>query len=148
MDRAERERSRDVAGIRERRTGCGCISSPRDWIRVHRLSRSSRGSPPELPTARPSTSTLDFNPTDFIQVNGAMNAALVSRAIELLRPEPGGRVLDLYCGLGNFTLALARAVGPGGQVVGVEGDRELVRRGGENAAPERHFRTPNSTWPT
>jgi 23S rRNA (uracil1939-C5)-methyltransferase len=77
--------------------------------------------------------TLNFNPTDFIQVNGTMNAALVSRAIELLRPEPGGRVLDLYCGLGNFTLALARAVGPRGQVVGVEGDRELVRRGGENA---------------
>ena len=74
--------------------------------------------------------TLDFSPTDFIQVNGAMNAALVSRAVELLAPTPDSAVLDLYCGLGNFTLALARRAG---RVVGVEGDRELVRRGGENA---------------
>ena len=74
--------------------------------------------------------TLDFNPTDFIQVNGAINQALVSRAVELLDPTPDSAVLDLYCGLGNFTLALARKAG---RVVGVEGDRELVRRGGENA---------------
>lgn len=74
--------------------------------------------------------TLEFNPTDFIQVNGAVNEALVSRAVELLAPEPGSSVLDLYCGLGNFTLALARRTG---RVVGVEGDRELVRRAGENA---------------
>jgi 23S rRNA (uracil1939-C5)-methyltransferase len=74
--------------------------------------------------------TLDFNPTDFIQVNGAINQALVSRAVDLLDPTPGSAVLDLYCGLGNFTLALARKAG---RVVGVEGDRELVRRGGENA---------------
>jgi 23S rRNA (uracil1939-C5)-methyltransferase len=74
--------------------------------------------------------TLEFNPTDFIQVNGAINEALVSRAVELLDPAPGSAVLDLYCGLGNFTLALARRAG---RVVGVEGDRELVRRGGENA---------------
>ena len=74
--------------------------------------------------------TLDFKPTDFIQVNGAINEALVSRAVELLDPAPGSAVLDLYCGLGNFTLALARKAG---RVVGVEGDRELVRRGGENA---------------
>jgi 23S rRNA (uracil1939-C5)-methyltransferase len=74
--------------------------------------------------------TLEFKPTDFIQVNGAINEALVSRAVDLLAPEPGSAVLDLYCGLGNFTLALARRAG---RVVGVEGDRELVRRGGENA---------------
>jgi 23S rRNA (uracil1939-C5)-methyltransferase len=78
--------------------------------------------------------TLDFKPTDFIQVNGAINQALVSRAVELLDPAPGSAVLDLYCGLGNFTLALARALTPtAGRVVGVEGDAELVRRGGENA---------------
>jgi 23S rRNA (uracil1939-C5)-methyltransferase len=74
--------------------------------------------------------TMEFKPTDFIQVNGPMNEALVSRAVELLAPKPGSSVLDLYCGLGNFTLALARRVG---RVVGVEGDRELVRRAGENA---------------
>lgn len=74
--------------------------------------------------------TLDFKPTDFIQVNGAINQALVTGAVELLNPKPDSAVLDLYCGLGNFTLALARKAG---RVVGVEGDRELVRRGGENA---------------
>jgi 23S rRNA (uracil1939-C5)-methyltransferase len=74
--------------------------------------------------------TLEFNPTDFIQVNGAVNEALVARAVDLLAPEPGSAVLDLYCGLGNFSLALARRAG---RVVGVEGDRELVRRAGENA---------------
>jgi 23S rRNA (uracil1939-C5)-methyltransferase len=74
--------------------------------------------------------TLEFKPTDFIQVNGAMNEALVSRAVELLAPRPDSSVLDLYCGLGNFTLALARRAK---QVVGVEGDRELVRRAAENA---------------
>jgi 23S rRNA (uracil1939-C5)-methyltransferase len=74
--------------------------------------------------------TLELNPTDFIQVNGAMNEALVTRAVELLAPQPGSRVLDLYCGLGNFTLALARRAG---HVVGVEGDAELVRRARENA---------------
>jgi 23S rRNA (uracil1939-C5)-methyltransferase len=74
--------------------------------------------------------TVELNPTDFIQVNGAINEALVSRAVELLDPDPGSAVLDLYCGLGNFTLALARKAG---RVVGVEGDRELVRRGAENA---------------
>jgi 23S rRNA (uracil1939-C5)-methyltransferase len=74
--------------------------------------------------------TLDFVPTDFVQVNGAVNQALVARAMELLRPEPGSRVLDLYCGLGNFTLALARAAG---RVVGVEGDAGLVARARHNA---------------
>ena len=54
--------------------------------------------------------------------------------MELLDPEPGSAVLDLYCGLGNFTLALARNLArKAGRVVGVEGDAELVRRGGENA---------------
>src|SRR5262249_52496460 len=74
--------------------------------------------------------TLDFSPTDFIQVNGAINQALVSRAVELLDPAPGRAVLDLYCGLGDFTLALA---GRPARVAGVEGDGEVVRRGGESA---------------
>lgn len=74
--------------------------------------------------------TLEFTPTDFVQVNGPLNQALVSRAVELLRPTPESRVLDLYCGLGNFTLALARSAG---HVVGVEGDAGLVERARNNA---------------
>jgi 23S rRNA (uracil1939-C5)-methyltransferase len=74
--------------------------------------------------------TLDFTPTDFVQVNGAVNQALVGRALELLQPDPQSRVLDLYCGLGNFTLALARSAG---RVVGVEGDAALVERARHNA---------------
>src|SRR5262245_46392945 len=55
--------------------------------------------------------TLEFLPTDFIQINGPINQALVARAVELLAPEPDAAVLDLFCGLGNFTLALARRAG-------------------------------------
>lgn len=73
---------------------------------------------------------LEFAPTDFIQVNGAINAALVERAVELLEPDAGSSVLDLYCGLGNFTLALARRAG---RVVGVEGDAQLIARARHNA---------------
>ena len=73
---------------------------------------------------------LEFTPTDFIQVNGPINQSLVSRAVELLAPEPDASVLDLYCGLGNFTLALARKAG---RVVGVEGDQALVARAAANA---------------
>ncbi|HUO20589.1 MAG TPA: 23S rRNA (uracil(1939)-C(5))-methyltransferase RlmD [Steroidobacteraceae bacterium] len=75
--------------------------------------------------------TLEFLPTDFIQVNGAVNAALVTRAVELLELTPAARVLDLYCGLGNFTLALARRAGA---AVGVEGEAGLIQRARGNAA--------------
>jgi 23S rRNA (uracil1939-C5)-methyltransferase len=74
--------------------------------------------------------TLEFTPTDFIQVNASLNQALVSRAVELLRPTPQSAVLDLYCGLGNFTLALAKSAG---HVVGVEGEAGLVGRARQNA---------------
>jgi 23S rRNA (uracil1939-C5)-methyltransferase len=75
--------------------------------------------------------TLEFEPTDFIQVNGALNAAMVSRAVAFLDPQPGERVLDLFCGLGNFSLPLARKAG---EVVGVEGEAGLVARAAQNAA--------------
>jgi 23S rRNA (uracil1939-C5)-methyltransferase len=73
---------------------------------------------------------LAFRPTDFIQVNTAMNRLMIDRAVELLQPVDTDRVLDLFCGLGNFTLPVASRAGT---VVGVEGDSELVRRAGENA---------------
>jgi 23S rRNA (uracil1939-C5)-methyltransferase len=74
--------------------------------------------------------TLEFAPTDFVQINGPVNEALVTRAVELLDPRPDAAVLDLFCGLGNFTLALARRAG---RVVGVEGDEGLVARARRNA---------------
>jgi 23S rRNA (uracil1939-C5)-methyltransferase len=73
---------------------------------------------------------LDFGATDFVQVNAAINARMVARAIELLEVGPGDRVLDLYCGLGNFTLPLARRAGA---VVGVEGEAGLIERARANA---------------
>ena len=73
---------------------------------------------------------LRFHPRDFIQVNAAVNAALVGRAVAELRPA--GRILDLFCGIGNFTLAIAARV-PGAEVIGLEGDPRLVERARENA---------------
>ena len=75
--------------------------------------------------------TLQFHPGDFTQVNAGINRSMVKRAVEWLDVQPGERVLDLFCGLGNFTLPLATR---GGQVVGVEGDDAMVVRGRENAS--------------
>ena len=74
--------------------------------------------------------TMAFHPLDFTQVNADINQAMVHRAIDWLDVQPGDRVLDLFCGLGNFTLPLGRKAG---QVVGVEGDDAMVVRGRENA---------------
>jgi 23S rRNA (uracil1939-C5)-methyltransferase len=77
---------------------------------------------------------IHFRPTEFTQVNFALNRVLVSRALRLLDPQPGERVADLFCGLGNFSLPLATR---GAQVVGFEGNRELVERARQNAAANR-----------
>jgi 23S rRNA (uracil1939-C5)-methyltransferase len=71
-----------------------------------------------------------FHPQHFIQVNAAINQALVARAVELLDPGPDDRVLDLFCGLGNFSLPLATRAG---RVTAVEGAPELVTAGRHNA---------------
>jgi len=73
---------------------------------------------------------LKFQPWHFIQINAAINRQLVGRACELLQVGPEDRVLDLFCGLGNFTLALARRAR---EVVGVEGDASLVEWARHNA---------------
>jgi len=73
---------------------------------------------------------LAFLPTDFTQVNAGINQRMVARALALLEPGPQERVLDLFCGLGNFTLPLARRAG---YVVGVEGEAGLVERARGNA---------------
>lgn len=74
---------------------------------------------------------LAFRPLDFIQVNAGLNQKMIALALELLDPRPEDRVLDLFCGLGNFTLPMARRAG---RVVGVEGDPGLIARARENAA--------------
>ncbi len=73
---------------------------------------------------------IRFLPTDFTQVNSELNRLMVGRAVEMLAPEAEDRVLDLFCGVGNFTLPLARRCSG---VVGVEGDSELVARARDNA---------------
>jgi 23S rRNA (uracil1939-C5)-methyltransferase len=73
---------------------------------------------------------LAFRPTDFIQVNAALNRRMIARAIELLAPQPHDEVLDLYCGLGNFTLPLARRAA---HIVGIEGESGLLERARHNA---------------
>ena len=72
-----------------------------------------------------------FRPTDFTQVNHGVNRILVRRAVRLLDPQPGDRVADLFCGIGNFSLPLATT---GTTVVGIEGAAELVERAVSNAA--------------
>jgi 23S rRNA (uracil1939-C5)-methyltransferase len=73
---------------------------------------------------------LQFRPTDFTQVNHAVNRILMRRAMTLLGPRPGDRIADLFCGLGNFTLPMASL---GAAVVGVEGSAGLIERARSNA---------------
>lgn len=95
---------------------------------VHRLHPTQA---PELSYSIPEFDvTLTFRPTDFVQVNVYINRLLIRRAMQLLDPRPGERIADLFCGLGNFSLPIARS---GATVVGVEGSESLVQRAGENA---------------
>jgi 23S rRNA (uracil1939-C5)-methyltransferase len=73
---------------------------------------------------------MPFRPTDFTQVNHAINRVLVKKALALLAPQPGERIADMFCGLGNFTLPIAKS---GAFVLGMEGSEALVRRARENA---------------
>jgi 23S rRNA (uracil1939-C5)-methyltransferase len=94
--------------------------------------RPLAGAAPVLEYAIPEFDVrLQFLPNDFVQVNAELNRALVSRVVGQLQLDADSRVLDLYCGLGNFTLALARRAG---HVVGVEGEAGLVARARANAA--------------
>jgi 23S rRNA (uracil1939-C5)-methyltransferase len=74
---------------------------------------------------------LAFAPLDFVQVNARINQNMIEHALALLHPGPQDRVLDLFCGLGNFSLPLARRAG---HVCGVEGEAGLVERARANAA--------------
>ncbi len=88
---------------------------------------------------------MDFRPTEFTQVNFGINRMLVRRAMQLLDPQPGERIADMFCGLGNFTLPIARL---GARAVGVEGSRALTLRAEHNAranalAHQSEFRVAN-----
>lgn len=74
--------------------------------------------------------SIEFSPTDFVQVHSEVNAMMIDRAFELLVPDDTTRVLDLFCGLGNFSLPLATRAR---EVVGVELAAEMVLRAGRNA---------------
>lgn len=74
--------------------------------------------------------TMPFKPTDFTQVNHQINRTLVHRALGLLKAQPDDRVIDWFCGLGNFTLPIATQVR---EVLGIEGSETLVARARENA---------------
>ncbi|MDR2172958.1 MAG: 23S rRNA (uracil(1939)-C(5))-methyltransferase RlmD [Burkholderiales bacterium] len=74
--------------------------------------------------------SLPFAPTEFTQVNHDINRVLVRRALALLDPQPGERVADFFCGLGNFTLPIARS---GAHVTGIEGSPALIRRAEQGA---------------
>ncbi|MGB5164191.1 MAG: 23S rRNA (uracil(1939)-C(5))-methyltransferase RlmD [Woeseiaceae bacterium] len=74
--------------------------------------------------------TVHFEPVDFVQINAEINRRMVQTAIDYLDVQPGDRVLDLYCGIGNFSLPLARRAA---EVLGIEGEASLVRRATENA---------------
>ena len=73
---------------------------------------------------------LNFRPTEFTQVNHAVNRLMVKRAMDLLQPEPGEDSADLFCGLGNFSLPIVKL---GANVIGVEGSESLVQRAADNA---------------
>ena len=98
---------------------------------VRRLDDSG----PELAYALPEFGiTMPFKPTDFTQVNPHINRVLVTRALRLLDAGPDERVIDWFCGLGNFTLPIARTAR---EVLGIEGSEALVQRSRENAALNR-----------
>jgi 23S rRNA (uracil1939-C5)-methyltransferase len=73
---------------------------------------------------------IAFEPVDFVQVNADINQRMVHAAIEYLEPRADDRVLDLYCGIGNFSLPLGRKAG---EVLGIEGEASLVQRAADNA---------------
>jgi 23S rRNA (uracil1939-C5)-methyltransferase len=91
---------------------------------------------------------LKFLPADFIQVNATMNRKLISHVLGRLQLDSRSRVLDLFCGLGNFTLPMARHAG---EVVGIEGDAGLIERarlnGRENGLANARFEVGNLAGP-
>jgi 23S rRNA (uracil1939-C5)-methyltransferase len=111
-----------------RDTGIAVLLQPKGPATIHCLEPESLDLSFRIPDYK-----LDmvFEPSDFVQVNAEINFKMIARVMELLDPGFDDRVLDLFCGLGNFTLPIAtRAF----EVVGIEGESELVSRAEANAA--------------
>jgi len=86
---------------------------------------------PELSYSLPEFGiVMPFAPSEFTQVNSELNRVMISRAMRLLNPQANERIADFFCGLGNFTLPIARS---GAQVLGIEGSDALVKRAAQNA---------------
>lgn len=123
LSAADTERLRSFA----HETGLGVLLQPAGPDSIHLLAPQDL----QLEYAfEPLGLRFQFEPLDFIQVNGGLNVEMVMRSLELLEPQVDDHVLDLFCGLGNFTLPLATRAG---QVTGVEGSEEMVERGRSNA---------------
>lgn len=124
---ADRQRLRDFGALH----GVQWWLQPKGPETVHLLDGGVAGTPVLAYRLPEFGITMPFKPTDFTQVNPHINRVLVERALRLLAPLPHERVIDWFCGLGNFTLPLATKAR---QVLGIEGSEVLVARARENAA--------------
>ena len=106
------------------------------WLQDH--AESLPFYPENAPTLNYNFAQFDvempYKPGDFTQINAQLNEVMVARAVRLLNPQKGERIADLFCGLGNFSLPLAKS---GASVVGIEGADYLVDRARENARLNR-----------
>lgn len=104
------------------------------WLQPDRPDTAYRLHPVDAPALTYTVPEFDvryhFRPNDFTQVNFQINRLLLRRAVQLLDPQPDERIADLFCGLGNFSLPIARR---GARVIGIEGSEVLVARASENA---------------
>lgn len=125
-----------------RARGWHCYLQPGNEDTAHRIWPEE--GPERLHLRHPDSGLeLAFHPVDFMQVNLDMNRRMVPRAVELLDLAPQHRVLDLFCGLGNFSLPIATRAG---EVVGVEGSRAMVERGYENARRNHRDNVEFHSW--
>lgn len=120
----------------ERQALCDSLlcDASRIWFQTSKQVWQSASAEPVQPELHYTLSAYDlqlaYQPSDFTQVNSHVNSRMVDQAIALLQPSKGETVLDLFCGIGNFTLPLARYAK---HVIGVEGASGMVARGQKNA---------------
>ncbi len=111
-------------------TGCHLYLQPGGVDSIHRLWPENGEDRLQYPLPEYQL-TMGFHPIDFVQVNESLNRKVIALAVDLLELGPEDHVLDLFCGLGNFTLPLSRF---SRQVLGLEGSADMVKRAEENAA--------------